>query len=81
MTMIDHTMGWFDIADMPTFDLEEVSLGNDEYIDTLSARVSHLFNNTWISKQPRKRTVVFDNRSEFKLDFIVFLKDFDIKPI
>ena len=33
MTIIDPAKGWLDIAKIPTFDLEEVSLGNDEYID------------------------------------------------
>ena len=33
MPMIDLATGWFNIVDIPTFDLEEVTLGNDEYID------------------------------------------------
>ena len=47
MTMIDPATGWFEIFKIPTFDLEEVALDNDEYIDTSSARVSQMFNNTW----------------------------------
>ena len=42
MTIIDPDTGWFDIVDIPTFDLEEVTIGNDEYIDKSSARVSQL---------------------------------------
>ena len=40
MTMIEPTTGWFEIAEIPTFDLKEVTIGNDEYIDKSSARVS-----------------------------------------
>ena len=33
MTMIDPATGCFDIVRIPAFDLKEVTLGNDEYID------------------------------------------------
>ena len=42
MMMIDPSTGWFGIVEIPMFDLEEVSLGNDEYMDKLSARVSQM---------------------------------------
>ena len=53
MTMIYPATRWFDIFEIPMFDLEEVAIGNDEYIDKLSARVSQLFNNTWLCRYPR----------------------------
>ena len=40
MTMIELTTGWFEIVNIPTFDLEKVTIDNDEYIDKSSARVS-----------------------------------------
>ena len=43
--------------------------------------ISQLFNQTWLSRYPRPRRVVFDNGSEFKKDFVLLLKDFDIKPV
>ena len=46
--MIDPIKGWFGIVEIPTFDLDEVMLGNDGYIDQSSSRVSQIFNNTWI---------------------------------
>ena len=46
MTMIALATGWFEVVKIPKFDLEEVTIGNDEYIDKSSARVSQLFNNT-----------------------------------
>ena len=81
MTMIDPATGWFDIVEILTFDLDEVTAGNDEYIDKSSDRVSQLFNNTWLCRYLRPRKVVFDNGSEFKQDFTPLLKDFDIKLV
>ena len=31
--MIDPATGWFEIFEIPTFDLDELTAGNDEYID------------------------------------------------
>ena len=81
MTMIDPVTGWFKIVKILTFDLDEVTAGNDEYIYKSSARVSQLFTNTWIFRYPHTLKVVFDNGSEFKRDVTPFLKDFDIKPV
>ena len=81
MMIIDPDPGWFKIVEIPTFDLKKVAIGNDEYIDKSSARVSHLFNNTWLWRYPRPHKVVFDNGSEFKRYFTPFLKDFYIKPV
>ena len=52
MMMFDPTTGWFNIVDIRTFELDEVTAGNDEYIDRSSARVSQLFNNTYIFRYP-----------------------------
>ena len=66
MEIIDPAIGWFGIVEIPMFDLEEVTIGNDEYIDKSSSRVSHLFNNTCLCRYPRPLKVVFENGSEFK---------------
>ena len=81
MAMIGLATGWFWIVKITTFDLKEVTLGNNEYIYKSSSRVSHLFNNTWICRYPRRCKVVFDKGSEFKQDLTPLLKDFDIKPV
>ena len=67
MTFIDPVTGWFEIAEVPV---------NDKS----SARVSQLFNYTWLCRYPRPKRVRFDNGSEFKRDFIPLLDDFAIKP-
>ena len=33
MTMIDPAKGWLKIVEIPTFDIDEVTAGNDGYID------------------------------------------------
>ena len=63
MSMIDPTTGWFEIVEIPTYDFNEVIGSNGEYVDKSFACVSQLFNNTCISRYPRPREVVFDNRS------------------
>ena len=50
-------------------------------MDKSSARVSQLFNNTFLCRYPRPRKVVFDNGYEFKQYFTPLLKDFAIKPV
>ena len=67
MTFIDPATGWFEIAELPN---KEKS----------SARISQLFNNTWLARYPRLRKVIFDNGSEFKKDFLPLLHDLAIKP-
>ena len=81
MTMINPATGWFKIIEIPKFGLDEVAVGNDEYIDKSPVRVVNLVNNTWLCIYPRPRKVVFGNGSGFKRDFTTLLKDFDIKPI
>ena len=80
MTMIDPATGWFGIVKVPTYDLDEVMRNNYEYIDKSSARVIHLFNNTWLSIYPCLHKVFLDNISKFRRDFTPLLKYFNIKP-
>ena len=46
MRTIDPATGWFEIIEVPTFYLDELMVGNYEYIDKSSARVNQSFNNT-----------------------------------
>ena len=48
MTMIDPDMGWFEFFKVLTYDLDEVTGGNNDYIYNSSARLIQLFNNTYI---------------------------------
>ena len=40
-----------------------------------------MFNRTWLSRYPRPKKVVFDNIYEFKRDFTLLLKEFNVKPV
>ena len=66
---------------MPTYNLNEFMVGHHEYIDSSSARLSQLFNITWLSRNLHPHKVMFDNESDFKRYFTPFLKDFDIKNV
>ena len=68
MTMIDPAMGWFEITELPTYEIDGVTGSNDEYTGNSSDGTSRLFNNTWISRYPRPHKAVFGNGSKFKLD-------------
>ena len=79
MTMIDSATGWLYVVKITMFDLKEVPLGNDEYIDKSSARDSQMFKNTWLCIYPCPHKVVLDNGSDFKRYFTPLLMDLDIK--
>jgi hypothetical protein len=81
MTMVDPATGLFEMVEVPYYDVKDIKKGNQDVIDKTSARISKLFNNVWLSRYPWPEKVIFDNGTEFKKDFVVLLKDFDIKPI
>ena len=62
MMMIDPATGWFEIFEVPTFELDDITVGNDEYID----KSSQFFNNTRISRYLSWWKVVVENGSDFK---------------
>ena len=66
MAMINTATVWFEISEVPMYNLNKVMGGNNEYIDKSSARVSPLFNNVWLSRYTRPCKVLFDNGSKFK---------------
>ena len=66
MIIIYLTTGWLKKFEIPTYDLNGVMNGNEEYIDTSSSRVSQFFVNTSLSRYPNTHKEVFDNISDFK---------------
>lgn len=83
MTMMDPATGWFEIVEVPNYIVENIvdkKKTTETIIDKSSARISRLFEQTWLARYPRPREVVFDNGSEFKKDFVPLLKDMSIKP-
>ena len=61
----DPAIGWFKIVGIPTYDLDGVTDGIDEYMYISSAMVRQLFNNPPLCRYPLPRKFMFDNRSEF----------------
>ena len=72
--MIGPTSSWFKIMELPlvkrlwTYNINGKELIKAEDIfDKSSDRISKLVNKTWLCRYPRCQTLVYDNRSEFKL--------------
>ena len=81
MTMMDPATGWFEIVEIPSYVIHDVKTNKvQENIDKTSARIGRLFDQTWLSRYPRPKKVIFDNGSEFKKNFVPLLKDWSIKP-
>ena len=61
MTMLDPVTGWFEIVEVPSYLIEEIvnkKVTIQSIIDKSSARISRLFEQTWLSRYPRPRKVV-----------------------
>ena len=69
---------WFKIVELKFFGLAEVAKENTEYIDESSARLIQLFNQAWLQSYLCPREVVFDNVSQLKQYFNLFIKDINI---
>ena len=79
--MIDPVTGWFEIVEVPSYITADVQNKNiNENINNSSARISFLFDQTWLAIYPRPNKVIFDNGSKFKKYFEPLLKDWSIKP-
>ena len=66
MTMVDPATGWFDMVEVPYYSIDEVKKNKNKFIDKTSARISQLFEQTWLSRYPRPKRIIFDNRSVSK---------------
>ena len=44
MTMVDPAIGWFEIVEVPYYNIEDVKKDEQNYIDKSSTRISRLFN-------------------------------------
>ena len=76
LTMIDPASSWFEIVELPlrTVARTRTVMGKlknveEQIFDKTSERISRLVYNTWLCRYPRCRTVIYDNGSEFKLNF------------
>jgi hypothetical protein len=51
----------------------------EEIFDKTSERIARLVNKTWLSRYPRCCYIIYDNGSEFKLNFEYFCETYGIK--
>jgi hypothetical protein len=76
LTMIDPTTRWFEVVELPLVRrLKTVTVnGKDSSIievifDITSECIAWLVNKTWLSRYPRCCYIIYNNGSEFKLNF------------
>jgi hypothetical protein len=87
LTMIDPATSWFKVVELPllcqlktiTVDGKESSIV-EEIFDNTSERIAWLVNKTWLSRFPRCHYIIYDNGSEFKLNFEYLCVTYGIKP-
>jgi len=82
LTMFDPVTSWFEIIELP---LVSVTVKREDkeiievIIDKSSASVAKLFNKQWLSRYPRAKNIIYDNESEFKLNFEALCKSYGLK--
>jgi hypothetical protein len=86
LTMIDPTTSWFEVVELPlvrrlktmTVSGKESSI-IEEIFDKTSEHIAWLVNKMWLSRYPRCHYIVYNNGSEFKLNFIFLCVTYGIK--
>jgi hypothetical protein len=93
VTMIDPATSWFEIVELPVTEFNSVTpMGKkghkgtnthnkpkEAYFDKSSAQVGSLVNKIWFSRYPRCQVIIYDNGSEFKLNFETLCDSYGIK--
>jgi hypothetical protein len=76
LTMIDPTTSWFEVVELPLVHrLKTITVNGkessiiEEIFDRTSERIARFVNKTWLSRYPRCQYIIYDNGSEFKLNF------------
>ena len=66
LTMIDPATSWFEMIELPLGSVKYSKKGKEiteVVIDKTSTQISKLFNKQWLSRYPRAKYVIYDNRS------------------
>ncbi len=86
LTMIDPKTSWFKVVELPLVrQLRTITVnGKESYIveeifNKTSERIAWLVNKMWLSRYPRNCYIIYDNGSEFKLNFEYLCVTYDIK--
>jgi hypothetical protein len=86
LTMINPATSWFEVVELPlvrrlktiTVNGKESSIV-EEIFDKISERIARLVNKKWLSRYPRFCYIIYDNGSEFKLNFEYLCETYGIK--
>jgi hypothetical protein len=86
LTMIDPATSWFEVVEPPlvrrlktiTVNGKESSI-IEEIFKKTSEHIARLVNKTWLSRYPRCCYIIYNNGSEFKLNFKYLCETYGIK--
>jgi hypothetical protein len=86
LTMIDPATSWFKVVELPLacrlktikVNCKESSI-IEEIFDKTSEHIAWLVNKTWLSRYPRCCYIIYNNGSEFKLNFEYLCETYGIK--
>jgi hypothetical protein len=86
LTMIDPATSWFEVVELPLVCRLKTGLVNgkessiiEEIFDETSERIARLVNKMWLSRYPRCHYIIYNNVSEFKLNFKYLCETYGIK--
>ncbi len=86
LTMINSATSWFEVVELPLVRrLKTVTVNGKEssivekIFDKTSEHIAWLVNKTWLSRYPRCCCIIYNNGSEFKLNFEYLCVTYGIK--
>jgi hypothetical protein len=86
LTIINPATSLIEVVELPLFrQLKSITVNSkessivEEIFDKTSERIARLVNKTWLSRYPQCCYIVYDNRSEFKLNFEYICVTYGIK--
>ena len=86
LTIIDPATSWFKVVELPLLHQLKIITVNgkessivEEIFDKTSERIAWLVNKMWLSRYPRCHYIIYNNGSEFKLNFEYPCITYDIK--
>ena len=69
MTLVNPATGWFEIVEVPYCNINDITNNEQDNIDKSSARISRLFDQTWLSRALNqvKSFLITDQNSKYNL--------------
>jgi hypothetical protein len=82
LAMIDPTTSWLKIVELLLIhQLKTISINGKEasIVEEIFNNIAQLFNKTWLSRYPRCCYLIYNNGSEFKLNFEYLCESYGIR--